>query len=82
MPDKCKNLLNMSMTGIVKYAAVDDFGNYKPIKYNEKEKEFLSVSRSLEDFKAGLIVPSKLMPKRIRGGIVLVNTDYEMRAFK
>ena len=79
MPDKCKNLLNASMTGIIPYATVDDFGQYKPIKYNNKEKQFLSIMRSMTDFKAGLIVPSKLMPKRIRGGIVLVNTDYEMR---
>ena len=82
MPDKCKNLLNMSMTGIIKYAEYDDNGNYKPIKYTPEEKEFLSVCRKLTDFKAGLTVPSKLMPKRIRGGIVLVNTTYELRITK
>ena len=35
--------------------------------------------RELEDFKVGLKVPGKLMPKRIRGGVLLVETNYEMR---
>ena len=35
--------------------------------------------RELEDFHVGLKVHGKLMPKRIAGGILLVETDYEMR---
>ena len=31
------------------------------------------------DFKIGLKVPGKLQPKRIKGGIVLKDTTYEMR---
>ena len=42
-------------------------------------KEFVKVKRDLTDFKIGLHVPAKLMPKRIRGGTLLVETSYEMR---
>ena len=48
-------------------------------EYEEDELEFLSVKRELDDFKVGLKVPGKLMPKRIRGGVLLVDTNYEMR---
>ena len=47
--------------------------------YTEEEKEFLRVKRTLKDFKVGLCVPGKLMPKRIKGGTLLVETTYEMR---
>lgn len=70
MPQKCKDLFLLSMEG------------YEPKegdKYNEKELEFLSTKRELKDFKIGLKVPGKLMPKRIRGGTLLVDTFYEMR---
>lgn len=46
---------------------------------NEWEEEFLKEKHKLEDFKVGLIVPGKLMPKKIRGGTVLVDTLYQMR---
>lgn len=44
----------------------------------QEEQDFLSTPRTLEDFKVGIRIPDKLLPKRIRGGIVLVNTTYEM----
>lgn len=34
----------------------------------------------LTDFKVGLELNGKLMPKRIKGGIILVNSKYKMRA--
>lgn len=35
--------------------------------------------RELEDFHVGLKVHGKLVPKRIRGGVLLIETNYEMR---
>ena len=70
MTQKCKNLFELSMNG------------YKPKEgdnYTEEELNFLSVKRELEDFKRGLKIPGKLLPKRIRGGVLLVETNYEMR---
>lgn len=70
MPQKCKDLFDKSMQG---YVEKDDD------KYTEEEREFLRVKRELTDFKVGLRVPGKLRPMRIRGGVLLVETPYEMR---
>ena len=56
-------------------------------KYNVKcagmpeasKKIFLENMKDLSEFDIGLRVSGKLMPKRIKGGIVLVDTYYEMR---
>lgn len=45
---------------------------------NASKEEFLSKYR-MEDFHVGLRVGGKLRPKRIKGGILLVETNYEMR---
>lgn len=68
MPDTCKDLFRRSMDG--EPAASED---------SEEAKEFLKTHRTLTDFKRGLRVPGKLMPKRIKGGVVLLDTYYEMR---
>lgn len=69
MPERCKNLFEWSMTGKTP----------KDEKLTEDEKEFLKTKRDMSDFAIGLKVPSKLMPKRIKGGVLLVPTTYEMR---
>lgn len=71
MPKKCKNLFELSMQGFTPDENDTD--------YTDEEKEFLSHKRKLEDFTIGLSVPGKLRPKRIRGGILLVETPYKMR---
>lgn len=68
MPETCKSLLRRSMAG--------DLPNDND---NEDAKIFLAKKRTINDFKVGLKVPNKLMPKRIKGGILLVNSFYEMR---
>lgn len=70
MPQKCKQLFLRSMKGDL---AKDDE------KLTDEERDFLSKKRELTDFDIGLVVPSKLLPKRIRGGVLLVPTTYEMR---
>lgn len=70
MPDKCKDLFIKSMTGYVPKEG-DEF--------TKDELEFLSTKRTVEDFSIGLRVPGKLLPKRIRGGVLLVDVPYEMR---
>lgn len=75
MPKKCKDLFEISMQGT---ADVNE-------NWSDDEKEFLfdknnkPVVRDYSDFKVGLKVPDKLRPIRIRGGVLLVNTTYEMR---
>ena len=71
MNDRCKNLFLKSMKEEVepeKLKGLDD-----------KEKEFLETERTLTDFKRGLTIPGKLLPKKIKGGVVLVKTTFQMR---
>ena len=75
MPERCKKLLADSIQGTVPENA--DYNDYKD-KYNEVEFAFVTEHRSLEDFDVGLCVPSKLLPKRIQGGIILQDTTYIM----
>lgn len=75
MPKKCKDLFELSMQG---NADINE-------NWSDEEKEFLfdknnnPIVRNYSDFKVGLKVPDKLRPIRIRGGVLLVNTTYEMR---
>lgn len=68
MPDRCKDLFELSMHDEIDIS-----------EYGKEEQEFLKTRRTIEDFKEGLCVPGKLLPKRIKGGIVLKDTTYEMR---
>lgn len=76
MPDTCKDLLIKSFQG----DAV-----YDETKYSKDELKFLfddnkqPIKRTYFDFREGLRIPDKLMPKRIPGGTLLVNTTYEMK---
>ena len=70
MPERCKSLFIQSMTG------EQEKGDEE---YNEVELEFIRTKRTIEDFKVGLRVPGKLLPKRIPGGVLLVDVPYEMR---
>lgn len=70
MPQKCKDLFNKSMQGY----KVKESDNY-----TQSELKFLATKRDYSDFKVGLCVPGKLLPKRIKGGVLLVDTTYEMR---
>lgn len=75
MPKRCKDLFEISLAGNAD----------KNEEWSDEEKEFLfdennkPIKRDYGSFKIGLKVPGKLMPKRIRGGILLVDTSYEMR---
>lgn len=78
MTRRCKELLHIKLSGGINDEAEfkDNEGNYK---YNEVERNFIQSPMKLEEFKIGLQVPSKLTPKRIKGGIILTDTTYEMR---
>lgn len=69
MPDTCKNIFIMSLTQ--QY----DLSKIK----NKNILEFIKVRRYITDFKIGLCIYGKLIPKRIQGGTILVPTTFEMR---
>lgn len=75
MPKRPKALLALSLSGKQEMTQGD-----KIIKAeNEIEEKFINIKRELTDFKIGLKVPSKLRPKRIKGGVLLVDCDYNLR---
>lgn len=75
MGERCKELLNMSLLGEVP----------EKEKLTEAETEFLYddngdvIKRELTDFKVGLTVPSKLIPRNIPGGVLLTNSTFCLR---
>lgn len=78
MPEKCKELFKASML----QSSQETWETERKEEWDkmkEDERKFVVTPRSLTDFCVGLIVPGKLVPKRIRGGILLVETTYEMR---
>lgn len=70
MPENCKDLFVDSIIG---------YTDEEYEKMSEEGKKFVETKRTIEDFKIGLKVPDKLMPKKIKGGIVLQESTYEMR---
>lgn len=70
MPQKCKDLFLQSL-GESPEENIEEL--------TEADKKFLEKKRTIEDFDVGLIVPGKLLPKRIRGGVLLTDSMYEMR---
>lgn len=80
MPKRSKQWLLYSILGKRAEDLTEDEKKEIGVKQFKKEEiEFLSKTRTIEDFKIGLKVPGKLMPKRIPGGTILVETTYEMR---
>lgn len=72
MPENCKRLFLESM-------GEDAISEDEKKKLSADALEFLKQSRTIEDFSVGLQVPGKLIPKRIPGGIVLVEDWYTLR---
>ena len=86
MHDKCKKLFEHSLLGTYRNETLNSLTNEEKQKrlnefekFNDIEKEFVLQKREITDFTKGLIVPSKLRPKHINGGILLTDTTYEMR---
>ena len=71
MPDKCKQLFVESMEHTMTEEDKKDL--------SAEELKFISEDRTITDFKLGLTITGKLLPKRIQGGIILTNTTYQMR---
>lgn len=72
---KCAGLPNRSKELLIK--SFDE--TYEVEDLTEEEKTFTNTHRDISDFTLGICIPGKLLPKRIRGGIVLVDCNYEMR---
>lgn len=78
MPERCKKLFITSMTQDLELngKAEDEVKFLKSL--TEKDLAFIEVKRELTDFDTGLMIHGKLLPKRIKGGLILEETTYEM----
>ena len=75
MPEKCKATFVKALN-----LTPQETRRYRAIKEKTPEEEFLAEGKKhLTDFDIGLKIYGKLLPKRIRGGTILVETTYEMR---
>lgn len=78
MPQRCKDLFISSLEGV-------QFSKDEINSMSIEDKKFLiddnanTIKRDLTDFKVGLKIYGKLIPKAIPGGVLLVETTYEMR---
>lgn len=71
MPEKCKQLLRVSLG-----EPVERFERLHPSEIGEK---FIEKRRTLEDFKEGLRVPDKLLPRHVINGIALESTEFTIK---
>ena len=78
MPESCKKLFLKSIEGWNEEEKEEMTDPEKQFLYEDKEYT-KPIRRTIEDFTIGLSVPGKLLPKRIPGGVLLVDTDYKMR---
>lgn len=74
MPERCKELFIEALEH--KNTKEDKTPNEIDFLFDDNDKPKY---KNLTDLKIGLKVPSKLRPKRIPGGVLLVETTYEMR---
>ena len=78
MPKQCKDLFLMAVNGFTDEEAAEHTEMEQAFLYTDKEhKQHRSLS--VQDFTVGLAIPGKLLPKRIPGGVLLVDSVYEMR---
>ena len=70
MPEHCKQLFLKSMSDITP----EELSQYKP-----RTQEFLKQKRTIDDFKIGLSIPEKLLPRVIKGGVILEETEFTLR---
>ena len=70
MPSHCKQLFAYTLEPMKKTA----FKNL-----SQAEIDFIKKPCKITDFDIGLKIPGKLLPKRIPGGTLLVETTYELR---
>ena len=70
MPENCKQLFLKSMAGVTQ----EELSQYKP-----NTQEFLKQKRTLDDFRIGLTIPEQLLPRVIKGGVILEETNFTLR---
>lgn len=73
LPDRGKNLLRVSMNDSNKEEILKELGDL-----TELEQKFIDKERKITDFDVGIKIPGKLGVKRIKGGIILEETEFSI----
>lgn len=81
---ECEPFYDIKCAGMPKNSKellIDSFEQRKrtDYHYSDEEFEFISQKRDLTDFKSGLQVSGKLLPKQIEGGVLLVDTKFTVK---
>lgn len=69
MPDKCKNLFIESMSPVTEEQLS---------QHTYNEQLFLKSKRTIDDFTFGLTIPGKLLPRTIKGGVILEDSNFTL----
>lgn len=77
MNDKAKHFYQISMLDDVDKWIAENKKEYN--KMANEEKEYIKEHRTIEDFKTGFIGVGKLIPRNIKGGVILCNTLFTLR---
>lgn len=72
MGERCKELVAISLT-------CDSEQERLSYALTDRERNFLKDKRTIDDFAVGLNVPSKILPKTIKGGVVFEDFDFTIR---
>ena len=75
MPDRCKMLIAENLKGNLPFND-ELFVGDKQIKLSPAEVEFMNTPIEISDFRQGLTVPGKLLPKIIKGGTILQEVEF------
>lgn len=81
MPNRCKILFidSIEQPFPIDLNNVDEERKKIYASITQKEKMFLLKKREITDFKSGLSIYGKLVPKTIKGGTILVTTEYTIK---
>lgn len=71
MPDRCKKLLDISLDGYRPF--IGDIYTKDQIDFIKKKRDYLDFGPQMD------AIPGKLIPTRIKGGVLLKETPYKMR---
>lgn len=77
MSEECKKFYQLSMLDNIDLWIEENKKEYN--KMCKEEKEYIKQHRTITDFKRGFYSLGKLLPKTIKGGVVLCATTFEMR---
>lgn len=79
MPESCKKIFMLSVNTDIPISEEEKSKMSKAVRSFLFDEEGNRIKREIEDFKPGLMVPGKLVPLHIPGGVLLHETEYTLR---